>query len=359
MDLHVRGVRLPDGEHVDLWVREGRVTYEPVPSAATITESGWILPGLVDLHCHVGLTPHGAAAADVTERQAIEERDAGVLLVRDAGSAADTRWIDDREDLPRIVRAGRHIARPKRYIRNFGAEVEADDLAAEVATQAARGDGWVKIVGDWIDRESGDLAPLWPLESLRAGIHAAHAAGVRATTHVFGRAALAQALEAGFDCIEHGTGLDDDLTATMAGAGTALVPTLINVAENFGGIADSAAEKFPAYAAHMRRLWACAPTRIRAAYDAGVPIFAGTDAGGVVAHGRIADEVMALYEAGLPAEYAVGAASWRAREFLGRPGLTEGDPADLIVLAEDPRKNPRALSAPTRVVLRGRVFGRA
>ncbi|MGQ0844556.1 MAG: amidohydrolase family protein [Sporichthyaceae bacterium] len=354
--LHLRGVRLPDGEHVDLWVRDGVVTYEPVAGAQTVA-SGWMLPGLVDLHCHVGLTPQGAADPDVTQRQALEERAAGVLLLRDAGSAADTRWIDDRDDLPRIVRAGRHIARPRRYIRNFGAEVEPQDLAAEVAVQAARGDGWVKIVGDWIDRDAGDLAPLWPVAALRAGVAAAHAAGARVTTHVFGRTALAEALAVGFDCIEHGTGLDDDLTALMAAAGTALVPTLINVAENFGGIADAAEAKFPGYAAHMRRLCDSAPARIAAAYEAGVPIFAGTDAGGVVAHGRIVDEILALVEAGLPVEYAVGGASWRAREFLGRPGLAEGDPADLIVVAEDPRRNPRVLAAPTCVVLRGRVVG--
>jgi imidazolonepropionase-like amidohydrolase len=352
--LHVRGVRLPDAEHVDLWVRDGRITYEPVANARTVG-TGWILPGLVDMHCHIGTVPEGPAADDVTERQAITERDAGVLLARDAGSASDTRWIDDRDDLPRIIRAGQHIARPKRYIRNFATEVEPRDLAATVTEQAARGDGWVKIVGDWIDRERGDLAPLWTVDSLVVALDAAHRAGARATTHVFGRAALAAAIEAGFDCIEHGTGLDDDLTARMAAAGTALVPTLINVEENFPGIADGAEAKFPTYAAHMRRLCAEAPGRIAAAYEAGVPIFVGTDAGGVVAHGRCVDEITALVDAGLPPEYAVGGASWRAREYLGRPGLAEGDPADLIVVADDPRTFPRTLLAPVRIMLRGTV----
>ena len=60
--------------------------------------------------------PHGAVPPEEQEAQAIIERTAGTLLVRDAGSAADTRWIDDREDLPRIIRAGRHIARTRRYI---------------------------------------------------------------------------------------------------------------------------------------------------------------------------------------------------------------------------------------------------
>ena len=29
--LHLSGVVLPEGEHRDLWVRDGRVTFDPVP----------------------------------------------------------------------------------------------------------------------------------------------------------------------------------------------------------------------------------------------------------------------------------------------------------------------------------------
>ena len=75
----------------------------------------WILPGLVDAHCHVGLGPHGAVDLDEAIGQAETERDVGALLLRDAGSPTDTRSLDDRHDLPRIIRAGRHLARPKRY----------------------------------------------------------------------------------------------------------------------------------------------------------------------------------------------------------------------------------------------------
>ena len=79
------------------------------------------------------------------------------------------RWIHDREDLPRLIRAGRHLARTKRYIRNYAHEVEPDELAAYVAQEAQRGDGWVKLVGDWIERDSGDLAPVLPGRRLRRG----------------------------------------------------------------------------------------------------------------------------------------------------------------------------------------------
>ena len=104
--------------------------------------------------------PRAGSTKPTTEAQAVADRDAGALLLRDAGVPVDTHWIDDRDDLPRIIRAGRHIARTKRYIRNYGAEIEPADLVAEVETQAARGDGWVKLVGDWIDRDAGDLTPV-------------------------------------------------------------------------------------------------------------------------------------------------------------------------------------------------------
>jgi imidazolonepropionase-like amidohydrolase len=352
--LHVRGVRLPDEQSVELWIRDGRISYEPAADARTVGE-GWILPGLVDLHCHVGLDAHGPTSLEVTERQALDDRGAGVLLLRDAGSPVDTRWMDERADLPKVVRAGRHIARPKRYTRDIGSEVEPADLVEEVQTQAARSDGWVKFVGDWIDREVGDLTPLWPAATLAAAVSAAHRAGARVTTHAFGRQALVDALDAGFDCVEHGTGLDDELIARMAAAGTALVPTLVNVTENFRDIAAGGEAKFPAYAAHMRRLREGAEQRIGAAFEAGVPIYVGTDAGGMIAHGRLVDEIAVLVRAGLPAEYALGGACWRAREFLGSPGLGEGDPADLLVLAEDPRRDLDALRRPVRIVLRGSV----
>ncbi len=354
--LHVRGVRLPDETSVDLWVRDGRVTYEPVPGATTVG-TGWIVPGLVDMHCHLGLGPGGAVDAAETEVQALADRDTGVLLARDCGSAADTRWMDDRADLPRVVRAGRHIARTRRYVRDYAVEVEPADLPAAVTVEAGRGDGWVKVVGDWIDRDAGDLTPCWPADAVAAAIAAAHAAGARVTTHIFGRDALAAYLDAGVDCIEHGTGLDAELIGRMAERGVALVPTLLNVVENFPGIAESGAARFPAYAAHMRRLHARGRETVRAAYEAGVPVFVGTDAGGVIEHGRVVDEIRVLHEAGLPLEYVLGGASWRARDYLGRPALAEGDPADLVVFARDPRRDLAALAAPARIILRGRVVG--
>ena len=93
-----------------------------------------------------------------------------------------------------------------------------------------------------------------------------------------------------------------------------------------------------------------------AAYDAGVPIYAGTDAGGVLPHGGIAGEVLELAAYGFTPEEALGAASWRAREWLGwNATLEEGAPADFVVYDRDPLEDLTALHEPRQIVLRGRV----
>ena len=354
-NLHIRGLGLPDGEPVEWWIVDGTLSAEPVNDADTVFDGSWIVPGLVDAHCHVGLGPHGTIELGEAIAQAETERDVGALLLRDAGSPTDTRSFDDYDDLPRIIRAGRHLARPKRYQRGFAIELEDESqLPDAVAEQARWGDGWVKLVGDWIDRDIGDLSPLWSDEILKQAIDAAHDNGARVTAHVFSEDALPGLINAGIDCIEHGTGLTDDTIELMVQHGTALVPTLINI-ENFPGIAD-AAEKYATYARHIRDLHATCYPRIGAAREAGIPIYAGTDAGTRVAHGRIADEIEALKGIGMSPTEALGVASWTAREWLGRPGLEHGAPADLVCYLEDPRSGPEVINDPDAVILRGRVF---
>jgi len=353
--LHVRGRGLPDGAPVEWWIVDGTLSAGPVDGADTVFDGGWILPGLVDAHCHVGLGPHGAVDLDEAIEQAETERAIGALLLRDAGSPIDTRSLDDHDDLPRIIRAGRHLARPKRYMPGYAIDIEDESqLPAAVAEQARRGDGWVKLIGDWIDREIGDLAPLWSDDVLKAAIDAAHSHGARVTAHVFGEDALPGLINAGIDCIEHGTGVTDDTIALMLDHGTALVPTLINV-ENYPGIAD-AAGRYPTYASHMRDLYDRCYQRVAAARDAGVPIYAGTDAGGMITHGRIADEIDALKGVGMNPTEALGAACWDARAWLGRPGLEHGAPADLVCYTDDPRHGAGVVNNPDLVILRGRVW---
>ncbi|MFD5098223.1 amidohydrolase family protein [Streptomyces albidochromogenes] len=357
MVLRVKGRVLagPDDVRDELWAVDGRITYErPLGVRDVPVVHGWALPGLVDAHCHVGLDRHGPVDEATSEKQALTDRDAGTLLIRDAGSPSDTRWIDDRADLPKIIRAGRHIARTRRYIRNYAHEIEPGDLVAYVAREARRGDGWVKLVGDWLDRGTGDLGACWPRGEVEAAIAEAHRLGARVTAHCFAEESLRDLVEAGIDCVEHATGLTEDTIPLFAERGVAIVPTLVNIG-TFPHLADSGEAKFPRWSAHMRELHARRYDTVRAAYDAGIPVFVGTDAGGSLAHGLVADEVAELVRAGIPPIEALSATAWGARRWLGRPLLEEGAPADLVVYDEDPRADVRVLAAPRRIILNGRI----
>src|ERR687893_1173267 len=245
MALHVRGVVLPDDEVRDLWLVGDRVTLQPVPGAETVAAEGWIVPGLVDAHCHLGIA-YGAKpiqSLDEARELAATDRDAGVLALRDAGSPYPYPELDDEAGVPRLARAGRHVAPPKRYLRDIGVEVEAAEVGATGTAQAKAGTGWVKLVGDWIDRNVGDLAPSWDAGTMAAAVEAAHAAGARAAVHTFSEEGVEIMVRAGVDSVEHGTGLSLGLLDEMARRGTALVPTMINI-KTFGSIADQARAKF-------------------------------------------------------------------------------------------------------------------
>jgi imidazolonepropionase-like amidohydrolase len=355
--LHVRGVILPDDEVRDLWLVGDRVTFTPTPGAVTIADRGYVMPGLVDAHCHIGIRNGGGnvESLDEVRAMAFTDRDTGVLALRDAGSPYPYAVLDDDPEIPRLARAGRHVAPVRRSIRNLGIEVDAADVAATIEEQAKAGNGWVKLVGDWIDRSVGDLANAWDPETMASAVAAAHAAGVRMTAHCFAEDSVRVLVNAGIDCLEHGTGLAVDVLDQMAAQGTALVPTMINI-ETFEGIAATADTKFPAYASHMRRLQAGFPSVVGAAIEAGVRVFVGTDAGGSINHGMVVTEMEMLHQrAGMPILDVLAAGSWGAREWLGFEGLVEDGLADLAVYESDPRKSLSALREPKRIVLKGRV----
>lgn len=346
------------------WVVDGRITYREPDEAVTDVLSGVVLPGLVDVHCHIGLGATGAVDRATAVAQGHADLAAGVLLVRDAGSPADTSWVHSRADMPQLIRAGRHIARPKRYLRGYA--VELDDvrqLPAEVARQARVGDGWVKLVADWIDREAGDLTPLWPADVLRDAIAAAHENGARVTAHTFSHEAVDSLLAAGIDCIEHGTGMDACQISEAARRGIPVTPTMIQI-DHFQGFADAGRVKFPAYAARMEQMYARRNAQLAAFVDAGVQLLPGSDAGGTLPHGLIPREIARWVAAGVDSAVAVDFATWRARAFLaagpvrgdvGHLGwLREGDVADLVVYQGDPRRDITELVRP-RAVLRAGV----
>ena len=358
MITHLRGTVVLDDEHEvgEAWVVGDRLTLERPSGVPDTVLEGWVLPGLVDVHCHIGLAADGAVDDATAQAQALADRDAGVLLVRDAGSPADTRWVDARPDLPRLIRAGHHLALTKRYLRHYGRELtDPAQLPQAVREEAARGDGWVKLVADWIDRDlgpDGDLRPLWPDDVLAEAVAVAHAAGARVTAHTFSHEAIDALLDAGVDCLEHATGATPDQVERIARAGVPVTATLLQVAQ-FEAIAAQGEARYPRFAERMRAMHARRYDHVRDLHDAGVRVLVGTDAGGTIGHGRFADEAAEMVRAGIPSHDVVAAASWRTREWLGVAGVAEGASADVVVYDADPRADVTVLAAPRAVVLRG------
>jgi imidazolonepropionase-like amidohydrolase len=343
----------------EVWLADGVIAPEPPGRPADITLDGVALPGLVDVHCHIGLGAEGAVDPGTARAQAIADRDTGVLLIRDAGCPRrpySTRWMDQDPALPRLIRCGRHLARVKRYIRPLPREVEPDELPAAVEREAKAGDGWVKLVGDWIDRDLAvpDLAPLWPDQALSQAVARAHALGARVTTHVFSREAAAQALRCGVDCLEHGTGLDAGLMAQAVTQGVAVVPTMLQRV-NFGDIAASGRARYRVWADHLQRLYEARFSQALELHQAGVLWLVGTDESTQIPHGQYGLELGLLAQAGIPAPAIVAAASYRTRAYLGVPGIEPGASADLVVYPTDPRDGIGVMGRPLAVVLRGTV----
>lgn len=319
---------------------------------------GYAIPGFVDSHAHIGIGEHGGLGPAQQLEQALAQRSTGVLAIRDCGSPVDTRWIDSRADLPKLKRAGRHLARPKRYIRGLPIELEdVKDLPEALAEQARHSDGWVKLVGDWIDRSKGadsDLEPLWPQEVLLDAVAAAHEAGARVAVHSFAHSTIDDLLTAGVDDIEHATGMDADQADEAARRGVLVTPTLLQVGL-FNEFAAQAGSKYPVYAETMMKMFERRREHFAMLREAGVTLLMGTDSGGYQEHGSIGKE-FALWQAqGVDRTELLDIASWHTRRHLGFEALHPGASADLLIYLEDPRTGGD-LNAPDAVILGGKLI---
>ena len=185
-----------------------------------------------------------------------------------------------------------------------------------VAAQEARRGGWVKIVGDFLD-DRGRVTPTWSQPALADAAAAAHDAGARITMHATIPASIEGAIEAGFDAIEHGHGATVDHLRAMAAGGMALVPTLL-----IGDYIRQLTTELPLHpedrATWLREVDVHLGVAL-AAHDAGVAVYAGTDAG-AVDHGLVASEITLLRDAGLPGAAALAAGSWAARTMARTSG---------------------------------------
>lgn len=349
--LHLHGHVLPAAEARDVWVVDGRITFEEQPEARTLIQDGWLIPGLVDAHAHLSLaSPSDGTPAERATASAMQQLDAGVLLVREPGSPDDgAEGLGPDEGTPRVIRAGRFIVTEGGYIPGLGLETQPQDLAATVTAQARPGQ-WVKLVVDFV--LDGRIQQTWSRADIATAVGAAHAAGARITVHATCPEAIVAAVEAGVDGIEHGTGMPRELLPELLDREVMWTPTLL-ISD---GVRAMAAQQATADGAKEVHGWldGVAAT-VDAAAELGVVLLAGTDAG-MGPHGQIGQELRLLSQAGLTSEQVLAAGSWDARRRLGFQGIEEGAPADLLAFDVDPRSDLAALDRPIVKLLDGRLL---
>ena len=169
--------------------------------------------------------------------------------------------------------------------------------------------------------------------------------GVKVMAHAQGAEGIKNAVRAGIHSIEHGIYLDDEAIELMVEKGTFLVPTLLapiavlEIAEATGTMPEWGVQK-------ARESIEAHSESIGKAYQAGVKIAMGTDAG-VMKHGTNLRELGLMCGVGLSAMESIVATTKVAAECLGwqdKVGtLNAGKLADVIISKADPLADVRVL----------------
>lgn len=327
-----------------------------------------LLPGLVNMHVHLGLAlpgqlqaaARGATEADLVLSMAASARAtlrAGVTTVRLVG---ENRGLDfalrraieaGSVDGPRILTAGAALCCTGGHGWNSDA-LEADGpegFRRATRLQLREGADLIKIcISGGIAGEHEHIdTPQLTDEELAAVIDTAHDWGRKVTAHAGPTGSIRRAVALGLDCVEHGYEMTRDLTEEMARRGVWYVPTIVvsRCKEFFE------ANGVPAWM--QERALAAGPTHwqsLRNAIEAGVRIAMGTDMpphAGYDGTSATVRELEFMVEAGMSSRDALGAATGSGIEWLGLDGelgsIEVGKRADLVVTRGDPASDISAL----------------
>jgi imidazolonepropionase-like amidohydrolase len=402
--VHLRSARLLDvdkGEYVepgDLLVDEDRIVElapRSVPADAVVVDVGdlTLLPGLMDMEVNLllGGPDHTSPLNPVQDDPAVRTLRAvanarrtlrsGFTTVRNLGlfvqtggllldvalaKAIDLGWIDG----PRVVPAGHAITPTGGHLdpTMFQAlaphvlpltveEGIADGVAQirrAVRYQIKHGARLIKVCasGGVMSHTGPAGAQQYSDEELRAVADEAHRAGLRVAAHAHGDDGIRAAIEAGIDCIEHGSLMTDETLDLMIERGTFLVPTTyladgMDVSQAAPELQAKAAEVFPR-----------AKRTISRAIERGARIACGTDAP-AIPHGRNAKELIALVDRGMTPMQAIRSATTVAAELIDvddRGRLDPGLLADVIAVPGDPTADITVTEQVRFVMKGGQVY---
>ena len=368
--------------NVDILIGDGKIS--EIRAASDDVEYDYaaacVTPGLVNAHVHLEMSgePHSMAAiASLTQNQrllrAVENArltlESGVTTVRDLGCsnaiAADVRDAVEASRIPgpRIRTAGNVLCMTGGHGWFLGRMIDGPwDARKAVREQLWAGADCIKVIATGGVLTKGAVpgnAQLLP-EELEAAIHEAHRHDMRVAAHAIGTEGITNALRAGINSIEHGHMLDDEAIELFKSRNVYLVPTLAAPTCILEHVHDGTQPDFVVRKAEfvneeMQR-------NIRRAYEAGVKIAGGSDAGTPYNfHSNYAYEVELMHTLlGMTPHEALHAATAVAAELVGlhRGVLQPGEPADLLLLPRDAGADISALRTPEHVIKAGAIVGK-
>ncbi|NLD75553.1 MAG: amidohydrolase family protein [Acidimicrobiales bacterium] len=247
----------------------------------------------------------------------------GILLDVALKKAIDLNWIEG----PRIVPAGHAICPTGGHLdptmfQKLGpgvlpltveegiADGEAE-IRRAVRYQIKYGAQLIKVCasGGVMSHTGPAGAQQYSTEELKVVVDEAHRAGLRVAAHAHGDDGIRAAIEAGIDCIEHGSLMSDETMDRFIELERFLVPTTyladgMDVSHAPPELQAKAAEVFPK-----------AKATISKAIERGVRIACGTDAP-AIPHGKNAKELIALVDRGMTPLQALRAATTVAAELI-------------------------------------------
>ena len=378
------------------------------PGARVIDLTGtFLMPGLADMHNHLERgesmpgPPIPGQAAERDVRGNLKQMLAwGVTTVFSTGHAnADLREFAELRRaavtdsaFPRFFGVGRvisvaggHVSQPRfaGYLPG-----SADEARANVREMQAAGVDAIKLVYADQAHTGRTPVPMMQPEVMRAVIDEAHKLGLKAYVHAPGLRQAKEVLRAGADGLVHSVAdapLDDEFIALMK-KNRATYTTTLSLYTAFSDVAawmqrlaamDTqsrgpkdvyARYQSPEVAKAYHALAGTFPAEnlrhakgnVRRAFEAGIPVLAGTDTGVIGVPLGISSqmELVLLVDAGLTTAQAVASATINPARALGRgqeQGTIErGKLADLVVLDADPLADIRNIGT-IHLVIKGGI----
>ena len=364
------------------------------PDDTVIDATGkFILPGLIDVHCHISL--HQGALPGVKYTSSAEfctlwaahaigrVLRAGVTSIAVPGG----KWFTDvtvREAVeggllegPRMVVAGRALSNyggifdPDPYPASEGTPADTagvlcntrDEFIRETRKQCKRGVDLIKIA----DSSWGDVQTVAD-DEISAVVDEAHRHNVKVTIHSRGSTSTRAAANAGVDLIYHGDLATEDDLDIIAKAGMPIAPVLTSpwIGVEHGAAARGFGDRVRD---RLRMQLDISFQMIRNARARGIPILSGSDTGNASAftHGRWHGKEAELFvkEVGMtPMEAILANTSGNAAmvNLAGEVGvIAPAKLADIVIWDSDPIADMTVLQRPeeiSAIIKDGRIVDR-